>query len=769
MGGMGKTTLSQLAYNDENVKSYFEKRIWVCVSEPFDEIKIAKAIINGAKGTTPESDELEDFLQCMSESIAAKKLLLVLDDVWTQDQRKWEKLETPLIQSCAKGSRILVTTRKQEIAIMMGATTHMIHMEELSEQDCLSIFKHTAFSGREKFESNELESIGKEIAKKCKGLPLAAKTMGSLMRYKETRREWQDVLDSKIWDLQEVEQQVFQPLLLSYYDLAPAIRRCLLYCAIFPKDYEFNKDRLVELWMSQDFLNLKGNQEKKVIGQRFFGNLVMRSFFQDLVKDEDGNIIGCKMHDIVHDFVQFLTKSDCVCMEATGTNIETELLRANYTIGLGDNKIRHLTLMFAPKGPFPLSVSSCNFKNLRSLTALDSKITTIHSNLLLELKCLRTLNLSHNLIKEVPEEIVELVHLRYIDFSFNPFLRKLPNAVCDLYNLQTLRFVGCYGLQNLPQSMGKLINLSHLYVSGCDKLKYLPKGIMGLQSLRTLDEFRVCGSDNDEALKLGDLGTLDQLQGVLRIRIPGNGEDGEAEKAQLWNKKQISHLKLIFENFQNEERKSSSVEIVLNVLRPQQDLEYLDIRCYHGISGPNWMMSLHNLRILILHGWNESQFLPPLGKLPSLERLMISDMRKVKKVGDEFLGIENQTSIKSSSSACILFPKLKQLRLVSMSGLQEWEGGVKEEDSDKITIMPCLSSLNITLCSGLKTLPGFLLKSPLQNLFFRHCRNLARSYRQGTGKEWPKISHIPNITIDETDPDFDDEEGHEIVQEKDVL
>ncbi|CAB4267421.1 unnamed protein product [Prunus armeniaca] len=103
-----------------------------------------------------------------------------------------------------------------------------------------------------------------------------------------------------------------------------------------------------------------------------------------------------------------------------------------------------------------------------------------------------------------------------------------------------------------------------------------------------------------------------------------------------------------------------------------------------------------------------------------------------------------------------------------MSGLQEWEGvgGVKEEDSDKITIMPCLSSLNITLCSGLKTLPGFLLKSPLQNLFFRHCRSLARSYRQGTGKEWHKISHIPNITIDETDPDFDDEEGHEIVQEK---
>lgn len=120
-------------------------------------------------------------------------------------------------------------------------------------------------------------------------------------------------------------------------------------------------------------------------------------------------------------------------------------------IGLGNDKVRHLTLMFAPKGPFPLSISSCNFKNLHSLTAFDSKITTIHSNLILELKCLRTLS-----------------------SSYNPSLKKLPNRVCDLYNLQTLRFIGCKELESLPQSMGKLINLSHLYVQGCDKLKYLP-------------------------------------------------------------------------------------------------------------------------------------------------------------------------------------------------------------------------------------------------------------------------------------------------------
>ncbi|XP_070682838.1 putative disease resistance protein RGA3 [Malus domestica] len=227
MGGMGKTTLAQLAFNDENVKACFGIRIWVCVSDPFDEMKIAKAIISGAKAVSPNSDELEDFFQCMSESIKGKKFLLVLDDVWTEDQRKWEKLKLPLIQSGAHGSRILVTTRKQKVADMMGAPTHTIYLERLSEQNCLSIFNRMAFYKRDK--DGELEAIGKEIAKKCKGLPLAAKTLGSLMRYKKTRKEWQEVLNSKIWELEEVGQQVFQPLLLSYLDLAPAVPFILCY------------------------------------------------------------------------------------------------------------------------------------------------------------------------------------------------------------------------------------------------------------------------------------------------------------------------------------------------------------------------------------------------------------------------------------------------------------------------------------------------------------------------------------------------------------
>ncbi|KAM2913771.1 hypothetical protein COP2_044387 [Malus domestica] len=656
MGGMGKTALAQLAFNDEKVKACFDIKVWVCVSDPFDEIKIAKAIISSAEVVSPNSDSLEDLFRCMSESIKGKKFLLVLDDVWTEDQRKWEKLKLPLRHSGARGSRILVTTRKEEVVRMIGALTQKIDLERLSEPDCLSIFNRMAFFSRDK--DGALETIGEKIAKKCKGLPLAAKTLGSLMRYKKTKKEWQEVLDSKIWQLEKFEQEVFQPLLLSYLDLAPAVKRCLLYCVIFPKDHLIDKDYLIELWMSQDYLYSKGNTEKEIIGQRFFDNLAMRSFFQDFEKDRDGNIWRCTMHDIAHDFLQYLTQHECFTMEVKGGNDPTE--------ALGD-KIRHLTLVLAPWGPLSCVLSfSCD---LRTLATFDSRFTDVDSTLISQLKHLRTLNLSSNSIEKLSEEIGELVHLRFIDLSNNRGLKKLPNGVCNLYNLQTLRLNWCEELESLPQSMGKLINLKHLYVWGCRNLKYLPKGIGRLTNLRRLDRCPVGGGkDDDEAFKLGDLRNLDQLQGALWIEIDGDVKvaAGEHEKASpLGNKQQLSQLSISFE-WKDRERRSAEI---LNFLRPHPNLESLGISGYNGSTAPDWIMSLNNLRFLSLDEWNECEVLPPLERLSSLESLRIWRMKGVKKVGVEFMGIEKETS--SASSCITLFPKLKQLQF-SYHRIQIW-------------------------------------------------------------------------------------------------
>ncbi|XP_048444564.1 putative disease resistance protein RGA3 [Pyrus x bretschneideri] len=362
MGGMGKTTLTQLVYHDDNVIAYFEKRVWVCVSDPFDVIKIVKAITGD--NTPSSNDQLSHVLECTSKSIEGKRFLIVLDDVWTHDHEKWEQLRVPLVQSGAKGSRILVTTRQRDVVDTMRATSDMINLGELSNEYCLSIFNHMVFFGRHVDESKAFEDISKKMVEKCKGLPLVAKALGSLMHNKRTKKEWLGVLNSKIWDREEMEQKVFQPLLLSYYDLAPSIKSCLLYCASFPKDYKFEREDLINLWMAQDYLNSKENKDKGEIGEAFFDNLKVQSFFQDFEKDSvKGKIMGCKMHDIVHDFVQCLTKNECLINDVEGVGNELEVL---------GEKVHHLTLVLEHGKPFQPSNAHHNCKNLCTLTILYS-------------------------------------------------------------------------------------------------------------------------------------------------------------------------------------------------------------------------------------------------------------------------------------------------------------------------------------------------------------------------------------------------------------
>ncbi|KAK4388532.1 putative disease resistance protein RGA3 [Sesamum angolense] len=97
VGGIGKTTLAQLVYNDERLVNCFELKIWVCVSDVFDEVRIAKAILESVKKESSDLKELESLLKCLKDCVSGKKFLLVLDDVWTEDYTKWEPLKTLLV------------------------------------------------------------------------------------------------------------------------------------------------------------------------------------------------------------------------------------------------------------------------------------------------------------------------------------------------------------------------------------------------------------------------------------------------------------------------------------------------------------------------------------------------------------------------------------------------------------------------------------------------------------------------------------------------
>ena len=187
MGGIGKTTLAQLAYNDPEVKAHFDKRIWVCVSEPFDQCRIAKAIIESLPGGDPGLSELQSLMEEICRLIGGKKFFLVLDDVWTEDFKLWEPFRNAL-QNGAQGSRILVTTRNGRVADVMGASR--IELEILSDKDCWLVFSKIAFLDKDPQQWKELEDIGREISKKCKGLPLAAERVSCVSRGVNNNGGW---------------------------------------------------------------------------------------------------------------------------------------------------------------------------------------------------------------------------------------------------------------------------------------------------------------------------------------------------------------------------------------------------------------------------------------------------------------------------------------------------------------------------------------------------------------------------------------------------
>ncbi|KAB5532334.1 hypothetical protein DKX38_019004 [Salix brachista] len=627
LGGIGKTTLAQLAFNDAEVRTHFEKKIWVCVSEAFDEVRIAKAILEELEGSTPNLVELQSLLQRVSQSIKGKRFLLVLDDVWTENHEHWEQLKRSLT-GCARGSRILVTTRNATVATMMR-TNHRINIETLSDDACRSIFNHLAFHERGKDECERLTDIGNEIANKCKGLPLAAKVLGGLMQSKRTREEWECVLSSELWRLDEVDEdrveQLFVPLLLSYYDLPSVVRRCFLYCAMFPKDYSMKKDELVKMWMAQGYLKGTGNRDMEIVGEDCFQVLAARSFFQDI---QNYNRYGLqfKMHDIVHDFAQSMTENECLTVD------DNNLGEATMKTSIG--RVRHLSMMLPGETSFPSSIHRA--KGLRSLLIGnngDPWLGAALPDVMKQLTCIRSLNVSWSSIKEIPKEVGKLIHLRHLNLRGCRELVSLPETMCDLCNLQSLDVVWCSSLNELPPVIVKLINLRHLciYDSG---VAFMPKGIERLTCLRTLDCFMVCGGGENEskAANLRELKNLHHIGGTLAIKNLRGGGIEDAAEAQLKNKKRLLCLDLYFNHNHEDEN-------LIELLQPPLDLERLSIYLYGGQSSMGDSQCPFSLTTFI-----------PTGKLVQVEHILTAVGS-----GQTSLGIKGSCNLSSLSVFCSSF------------------------------------------------------------------------------------------------------------------
>ncbi|KAG6431616.1 hypothetical protein SASPL_109695 [Salvia splendens] len=664
VGGLGKTTLAQLVFNDSRVVDHFDIRIWVCVSDNFELKTLVKAMIEAATGSAKAADlqQLDVVERQLWELLSHKRYLIVLDDVWNDHQEKWFELKDTL--SCGStGASIIVTTRQKKVADIMG-TLPAHCLNGLSDENCWMLLRSRAFGPKEEV-SPQLEMIGNEIVKKCVGVPLAAKALGGILRFKGKREEeWIYVRDSELWKLSPEESLIMPTLRLSYHHLPLELRQCFAYFAAFPKDHVIDKEELIRLWIAHGHISTKGNIEVEDVGHQICNELLLRSLLQPRFMDK--KIV---MHDLVHDLAQSIMENKIPEVRSERNIPSASTIRE---VNLVDR-----TILFPKTFQQDMDISS-----------------------ILELTSLRVLHANINGITGLPHSICNLKHLRYLNMSTS-YIYFLPKSICTLWNLQILNLDRCSRLLALPKKLTSIHNLQHLCLSNCWSLAEMPSKMRKLTALKTLSMF-VVGSKKGNQLE--ELHCLN-LGGELNIRRLERVTDHlDAKRANIAGKKNVRMLTLSWKRNVLSKLEEDD-EKVLEALGPHSNLEYLCIEGFSGRHLPRWMTNstLKNIVEIEIRNCVYCMRLPKLGELTHLKKLDLWN------IGVEYI-IEEEVG--SGNRVKIQFPGVEELYL---SELQSLKSLSKKQESREA--FPNLKRLSISRCSSfiLQPLPS------LQKLDYLKC------------------------------------------------
>ncbi|XP_054812030.1 putative disease resistance RPP13-like protein 1 [Prosopis cineraria] len=745
MGGSGKTTLAQLVYNDGRMKDQFQLNAWVCVSEEFDVLGITKTILSALKCRITGYEGLNQLQLKLKEKLMGKKFLLVLDDVWNDQQYELESLQVPF-RSGASGSKILVTTRDKKVAsAMVSVEVHRIAL--LNEEDGWKLFEEHAFKNNDASSCSSLQAIGKKIVEKCDGLPLAIKSLGGLLQTKFSEKYWNEILESEIWQLPK--SNIMPALRLSYDYLPSHLKRCFAFCSIFPKDFEIDKESLIQMWMAEDLIRCnQGNKSVEELGNEILEELESRSFVEKSRFDDDKLI----MHDLINDLAKSVSEGFCLMMEGdkVQNNINERIRYCSFSIFVPKFEELSLEPIYECKhlrcfaslprenvligGKVEVETFS-RFKHLRILSLERVSTSTKLSDVIRNLKHLRYLDLSHSHIKklpdsictmynlrtlkliwcseivELPEDLCKLINLHYLDLS-RTRISKLPDSICKVHSLQTLRLQWCKSLAELPPDLHNLINLRHLDLFGTN-IREMSMNIGRMEHLQVLTRFCVGKQSWSNIRELRKFNIRESVS--LEIFELDNIND--PMDAGVANVKEKNHLNELTLEWSGKNVDSQNEMSVLKALQPHINLKRLAIRNYGGARFADWMDApyLPNLVYLGLSACKYCFCLPPLGRLPSLERLDISHLEGIKEIGSDFYG---------ENLSIAAFPSLEHLAIEDMGELEEWKH-FEGECFPRLKLMyikscpklrkslplclPCLEYLRIRGCEGLE-LESFPLK-----------------------------------------------------------
>ncbi|XP_021724260.1 disease resistance protein RGA2-like [Chenopodium quinoa] len=687
IGGLGKIALAQLVYNDPRVTSTFPLRLWTCVSDQDQkqlDIKEILCKITSTTGQPQEHSTMDQVQKHLRDKLAGKKYLLVLDDVWSEKCDQWRALAGFLIGG-QRGSWIMVTTRSQLTAKFIGdGLTY--ELQGLSEENSWCLFERMAFGLQSSMPPDDLVKIGLEIVKGCARVPLAIRVVGSFL-YGQDKSKWLSLAQIRLANLRESQNDIMPILKLSYHNLESPLKSCFGYCALFPKDHKIRKEKLISLWMAQGYIvPLDEGQSIEDAAEEYISILLRRCFFQDVEKDVYGDIVNFKIHDLMHDVAQTVTKLEICATDTLG--------------GILDDTFRHLSVTRS-------KVARCTLykSHIRTYLCVGQWLQVVNIEqffteaLLATCFHLRALDLSHSSIKTLPESIGKLLHLRYLDLSWNYRLEVLPKSITKLCNLQTIKLNYCLQLKELPKDLSRLVKLRTLLtLSSCHKMTCFPKRMGKLTGLHRLTDFIVGGEGSHSTTKqwfdgLEDLKMMNNIKGCLDIwfKWPKNVikiDENRAEGHYLMSKEHLKGLTFHFHHrVVDGDVDTEEARRLMEELQPHSNLRRLEVWGYRGVRMPGW----------------ELEYLPCLGNLRHLKFLSLNSLLKL-----EYIKLSSSVFSSTPESECaegvLIFPSLESLELFHLPMLKGWRDDLFLLEDNK-NMRLCLSGLRIVNCPELTCIP----------------------------------------------------------------
>ncbi|XP_047072188.1 disease resistance protein Pik-2-like, partial [Lolium rigidum] len=420
MGGLGKTTLARDVYQE--ISGKFEKRACVTIMRPFileelfkslviqlnaetSEKKNVVGLLGSTKITSPPAISLSELTKELARLIEEKSSLIVLDDV--SSVAEWD-LIVQRFPKMAKGSRVLVTTREENIAKLCSVQKDYIYkLEALKKEHARDLFTKKVFKEAVYLDEQYPEMVEQAelILKKCRGLPLAIVTIGGfLANQPKTAVAWRRLNENISAELETNQElgTILAVLTKSYDGLPYELKSCFLYLPIFPEDYKVSRRRLVRRWTAEGYSREVRGKSAEAIADNYFMDLISRSMIlphQQSIHSRKG-IDACHVHDLIREIgVSKSIEENLVFRLEEGCSLNTQ------------HTVRHLAISSNWEGNQNDLESIVDMSRVRSITVFGKWKSFYISD---KIRLLRVLDLegTSGVFDHHLKDIVKLLHLK---------------------------------------------------------------------------------------------------------------------------------------------------------------------------------------------------------------------------------------------------------------------------------------------------------------------------------------------------------------------